>query len=76
MKPSVTVDERGVLLHVTNAAGEGFAVPLNGETVSEIGAQLARAKSKLLTPEGKSRVARALSSLFWQLVEEEDKNGG
>jgi hypothetical protein len=68
MKPTITVDERGIILHVTNEAGEGFAVPLSAETVAQLGLQLARAKAKLMTPEGKSQVAKALGSLFWQLV--------
>lgn len=70
MKPSITVDERGVILHLTNPAGEGFAVELSPSTIVEMGAQLAKAKAAVLTPEGKRTIARALGTLFWQLVEE------
>lgn len=70
MKPSISVDERGVLLHLTNEAGEGFAVPLAPSTVQEMGAQLAKAKAAALTPEGKRTIVKALGSLFWQLVAE------
>jgi len=75
MKPSITVDERGILLHVTNEAGEGFAIPLSTQTVVDLGLQLARAKAKLMTPEGKTQVAKALGSLFWQLVGEGKDDG-
>lgn len=72
MKPSITADERGVLLHVTNEAGEGFAIPLSAATITQLGLQLAQAKARLMTPEGKSQVIKALGSLFWQLVGEKE----
>lgn len=76
MKPSITVDERGIILHLLNDAGEGVAVPLNASTVADSQAALARAKEKLKTPEGKSQVAKALGSLFWQLVGESKGEDG
>lgn len=75
MKPSITIDERGILLHVTNDAGEGVAVKLDGETITQLGTQLARAKASLMTPEGKKVVGKALASLFWQLAGEKKDDG-
>lgn len=51
MKPSITVDERGAVLHMTNDAGEGVAVPLNAETLGEIVTQGAAALERLKSPE-------------------------
>lgn len=76
MKPSISIDERGVLLHVTNEAGEGVTVPLEPATIQQMGQQLAKAKAALMTPEGKRTVTKALSALFWELVgSEKDKDG-
>lgn len=75
MKPSITVDERGVVLHVTDAAGKGFAVPLSAATVAELGLQLARAKARLMTAEGKSEIAKALGELFGKLTRKGDEDG-
>jgi hypothetical protein len=69
MKPSVTVDERGVILHVTNDAGEGVAVPLNAELVTEA----TNAAARLLSPEGKRALARGLGRLFLELLQEPEK---
>jgi hypothetical protein len=64
MKPTITIDERGVLLHLVDDAGKGFAVALNAETLSELGAQVAVALEKLREPEQRSsflwNVARAV----------------
>lgn len=51
MKPSVTIDERGVVLHVTNDAGEGVSVPLSSQTIREIVAAAGRVQVRLLSPE-------------------------
>ncbi len=72
-KPSITVDERGVILHLTNDAGEGFAVELSPSTIVEMGAQLAKAKAALVTPEGKRTIVKALGSLFQELVKTQPK---
>lgn len=77
-KPSITVDERGVILHLTNDAGEGFAVELSPSTILEMGAQLAKAKAALVTPEGKRTIVKALGSLFQELIKhpkEENEHG-
>jgi len=60
LKPSITVDERGVILHVTNAAGEGVAIALNSETLGELMAQGTVALERLQSPETRGRV-------FWNL---------
>lgn len=51
MKPSISIDERGVLLHLTDPQGHGFAVALNNETLSELGAQIAVALEQVKAPE-------------------------
>lgn len=72
MKPSITVDERGIILHVTTATGEGVAVPLNAELVTEA----KNAFAKLATPEGKRRVLHGLGRLFSELTEPEKEDDG
>ncbi len=51
MKPSITVDERGVLLHLVDDAGKGYAVALNGETLAALVAQGTAALESLKSPE-------------------------
>lgn len=51
MKPSISIDERGVLLHMTDPEGKGFAVALNAETLNELGAQIAVALELVKAPE-------------------------
>lgn len=68
MRPSITVDERGVLLHVLDEAGEGVAVKLDAETIKSLGMQLAAAKAALLTTEGKRLIGKTLTGLFWDLA--------
>ncbi len=60
MKPSITVDERGAILHMTNDAGEGVAVALNAETLGELVAQGCVALERLKSPETRGAV-------FWSL---------
>lgn len=59
-KPAITVDERGVLLHLVDDEGHGFAVPLNQDTLAELGAQCAGALERLQSPEKRGR-------LLWRL---------
>ena len=68
MKPSVTIDEHGVLLHVTDSQGEGLAIPLSAETLVEIAAKLERAKVNIATPEGKKKLVRGLAALLLELT--------
>ena len=64
MKPSITLDERGAILHVTTDKGEGVAVPLNAETVASV----AKSVERLLSPEGKRVVVRALGRAVLELL--------
>jgi len=72
VKPAITVDERGVLLHFTNAAGEGVAVPLNESLVGEA----RKAFATLLSPEGKRRVLRGLGRLALEVISDPEKDNG
>lgn len=56
MKPSISIDERGVLLHMTDADGKGVAVALNAETLNELMAQGALALERLQAPETRGTV--------------------
>lgn len=68
-KPSITVDDRGVLLHVLGPDGEGFAVPLDSSTVLEMSAALTRAAAALKTTEGRSTLLRGVGRLLRELAE-------
>jgi len=59
VKPSVSIDERGVLLHLTDPDGKGFSVALNAERLTELSAQLAFALERIKGPER--------SELFWSI---------
>ena len=67
MKPSITVDERGILLHVTDAQGEGVSLPLDPERIA---AGVVKAVRTAQSSEGKRRILRALGSLVSDLLEE------
>jgi hypothetical protein len=64
LKPSITLDERGAILHVTTDKGEGVAVPLNAETVGSV----VKSASRLLSPEGKRIVVRALGKALIEML--------
>jgi hypothetical protein len=72
MKPSITVDERGVLLHVVTEQGEGVAIPLDPKMLA---AAAGEAFTRVQTPEGKTRVVRALGRLFLELTAPESSDG-
>ncbi len=67
MKPSITIDERGAILHMTNDAGEGVAVALNAETLAELVTQGTAALKRLQSPETRGQV---LSNLVRAVVRE------
>lgn len=71
MKPSLTVDERGLILHVTTEDGEGVAVPLNAQTVGEA----VKAAERVLTPEGKRRLVRGFARLLLEVIGDENQGG-
>jgi hypothetical protein len=67
MKPSLTIDERGVLLHV--AIGEDVVtVPVEPATVRELSASVDRARDALKTPEGRSTLVRGLGRIVAELT--------
>jgi len=68
MKPSLTVDERGLVVHFTNDRGEGVAVPITSEMVKEAKNTFEKLAT---TPEGKRRVLQGLGRLFLELTESE-----
>jgi hypothetical protein len=68
VKPSVTIDARGVLLHVTTQAGESVSIPLEPATVIELAAALERARASLKTPEGRSTLLRGLGRILSDLA--------
>ncbi len=68
MKPSISIDERGVLLHVTDAEGHGIAIPLEPSTVLELAGALQLAAKELKTPQGKRVVMRAAWDLLTKLA--------
>lgn len=66
MKPAISIDERGILLHVTDDTGEGIAVPLDPERIAAgVKTAIQNAKSE----DGKRRILRALGSLVSDLLE-------
>lgn len=64
MKPTLTLDERGLILHVTTEAGEGVAVPLKPETFAEA----YKGVERVLSPEGKRRLLRGVVQLVLELT--------
>lgn len=76
MKPSLTIDQRGVVLHVTTEAGEGVAVKLDPGTVLELAAGLERARATLKTPEGRSSFLRGLGRLVLDLADQKESKHG
>jgi hypothetical protein len=64
MKPTITIDERGILLHMTDSEGHGVVVPLTRETLDELAAQVAVVVAKIKGPDGGNflwNVARAVA---------------
>lgn len=76
MKPSLTIDERGAILHVTTDAGEGVAIPLEPATVLELAAGFERARATLKTPEGRSSLVRGLGRLLLELADDKEAKHG
>jgi len=67
-KPSITIDERGVLLHVTDSEGNGIAIPLEPGTVLELAAGFDRARASLKTPEGRKALWHGLANIVSELA--------
>jgi hypothetical protein len=68
VKPSISIDERGILLHVTDSEGKGVAIPLDSRSIVELTAGLARARAKLVRPEGRKVLMRELGRIVWELM--------
>jgi hypothetical protein len=45
--PLITVDERGIIVHLVDSEGHGVAVPLNGESLAALAGQCALALEKI-----------------------------
>jgi hypothetical protein len=73
VKPSVTIDERGVTLHIVTEKGEGIAVPLETDTLLEIVAAVERGRAVLKTPAGRSTLFRGLGKLLLDLTDKGKK---
>lgn len=69
-KPSITIDERGILLHLTNAEGQGIAVPIDPEGLSLLAEHAGKALLTLKTEKGRELVKDALRSLWAGLTKE------
>lgn len=67
MRPTLTIDERGFVIHFTNNEGEGVAVPLTREAVAEA----VLMANRVLSPNGKRRLLAGLKDLIVQILEEE-----
>lgn len=63
--PRVTIDERGILLHLTTSDGQAVVVPLEPETAFRFAAALQGALARLKTENGKQMLKTALVGL-WQ----------
>lgn len=73
--PRITIDERGVLLHMTTSAGETVSVALEPETVFRLLESLQSAAAQLKTPAGKQMLKGALVALWQGLTKGEDDGG-
>jgi hypothetical protein len=73
---SISIDERGVLLHVTDSEGHGIAIKLEPSTVLELAGSLQLAAAKLKTPEGKRTLLRSAVDLFSKLAGGDDGEKG
>jgi hypothetical protein len=63
-KPSISIDERGILLHLTNAEGEGIAVPIDPEGLALLAEHAGKALLTLKTDKGRELVKDALRTLW------------
>ena len=68
MKPSITIDARGALLHVTMKDDQVVSIPLEPETVRQVSSIIERAKDSLKTPEGRSTLVRGLGRILSELA--------
>lgn len=69
-KPSISIDERGILLHLTDATGHGVTVPIDPEGLSLLAEHAGKALLTLKTEKGRDLVKDALRSLWAGLRKE------
>jgi hypothetical protein len=74
-QPRITVDERGVLLHMTTSTGEAVCVELSPETVFRLLETLQRAALELKTPSGKQLLKSAALTLWHGLTNRREVDG-
>jgi hypothetical protein len=67
VKPQITVDDRGVLLHVSDSQGETISVPMDPERIAD-GVKIAFHAAK--SEKGKRLILRALGKLVRDLLDE------
>jgi len=63
-RPRVTIDGRGVVVHLVDSDGRGIDVPL-----AEVPARVARVAGALKTTEGRSTFLRGVARLLGTLAE-------
>jgi hypothetical protein len=63
-KPSISIDERGILLHLTDATGHGVTVPIDPEGLALLAEQAGKALLTLKTDKGRELVKDALRTLW------------
>jgi hypothetical protein len=68
-QPKVTIDGRGVVVHLTDSNGRGVEVPL-----TEVPAAVARAAAALKSSEGRSTFLRGVGRLLASLAEPKGDN--
>ena len=76
MKPSISIGERGAVLHVTDNEGHGVAVPLNRESLERLGVQAATALEAFRGPnKGKAwwRLVRAVATTIGDMADGQAK---
>lgn len=74
-QPRITVDERGVLLHMTTSSGEAVSVALEPATVFRLLEVLQGAALELKTPAGQQLVKQALRTLWTGLTKGSGDDG-
>lgn len=67
-RPGVTIDGRGVVVHLVDSDGRGIDVPLN-----EVPARVARVAGALKSREGRSTLLRGVFRLLGSLAEPEEQ---
>jgi hypothetical protein len=67
VKPSITIDDRGVLFHIPSK-DQVVSIPLSTSTIREVKSVIGRARAALKTTEGRSTLAKGLGRLLSELT--------